>query len=853
MSRPLPRLAAWLLRVSVPERWSDSITGDFEADWAAITAGERRPRLAAARVTIAAALISARFVAERTAEGTHAVRRDAREAARALRRRPTYAVAAIGVVALGVGLNTSAFAIVDRMLLRPLPYPQPEQLVELRGRNPEGSVATTVSSLDLEAWTTGLAAIASVAGYQVERTGLAAGADRLPVPTDVAHVTPNLLDVLGIPAAVGRTFVAGDGRLGSGGVAVVSADAWRRLFPEIASPVGATLQAGGRNFTVIGVAAAGSEFPEGVGIWLARETTGALLRGLRIEFASQRAVARRSSAATNADIERLGAEASKASGRTAAPIAVPLHQSIVESAERIARLAWAAVGLLFLMACANAAGLLLARIASRRRELETRTALGASRLAIVRHAVVEAGLVAFAGTAAGLLLAAMLLRGFAAINGGRVPLAEGVGLTLSSVLFAAALVGAASIVIAGCAAAALARGGARASTAGGLLVGGQLGLCSALIVSATVAGAGLWSALRNDPGFNADSVLTLTVRPGSAAQRGGTAEPYGPLLDHLGALEGVTSVAMSDWVPPQRYGNFTQLLFEGELATARSAQTIRQVAVTTGFFRTLEIPLLSGRTFSSDEVASGAAVVIVDEQLAERAGGSVLGRRAIVNGRAVEVVGVSRSVRSSSAQETTEPSVYLPLGSGAVSDGGVTFLTELHVLVRHHVPIGRIVPSVTAALNDHRGVIQATGMSTLGDVLRASQAGQTFNAAIFGTLALLGAALSALGVYGLVSYLVQRSTRELGVHIALGATRARVIGLVMRRGLSLAAAGVVAGIAATPSMAALVASRVEGAAEPGAGIYGTVAAALAIVIGTGCAVPAWRAARVDPVTTLKCE
>lgn len=863
----LPRLAAWLLRVSVPERWADSVIGDMEGVWHARLRDARPRALTVLSITLESARVAARFAAEGGWNAVHATRRDADEAVRALSRRPQFAAAAVLTIAFGSGLNVAAFTIVERVLLAPLPFSAPERLVEVRGRDAGGEIDHTVSSVDFETWRNGLAPRLDLAAYQAETVHLRLPGDPIAQPIAAAFVTPNLLRVLDVQPIRGRSFAAHDGKLGQPGTAVIAHHVWQSRFGADPGLVGRAIDIGGQQHTVIGIAPQDAEFPPGVGVWLARETAGARLRDLRIEFASLRLVGRLTAETpvdrTIAEVEQRGAQLAREAGREAAPVLVNLHDALIGPTGPALRLAWVAVGFLFLIACANGASLLMARTSARGQALAVRASLGASRLALVRHVAVEGGVLAIVGSALGLLIAAALLRVFEQTEPGGLPQIAGVRLSVEAFAFAAATALVAAVLLSVIPALGAGRirslnltrltaDAGRSRRGGGVLVALQLALCVVLLVGAGVTGWGVLRQVLRDPGFDATGALVVSVRPEARPASNAGAALYTPLLERLRTIDGVTAVAMTDHLPPLAAGQLAPIAVEGQPVGEDSATPVRPIGVTASYFDAMRIRIVAGRAFTDMEVASNAAVVVVDTRIAARAGGrQVIGRRLVQHGRVFEVVGIAADARQGSLGEPPGLTLYKPISSGVFSSGGMSFLTELHIVIRTAGDAAGVSAAVRTALGVPPQVVTSTSMATLTNRLWHSLAGPRFQATVLGLFALLGAALAAFGVYGLVSYVVQQSTAEIGLRLALGAARRDVVALVLRRGLGVALAGAALGLLAAPAVAGAVGSRLDGVAEAGPGVYAGVATMLVMVVAGACVLPAWRAVHVDPVVSLR--
>ncbi|MCL4818985.1 MAG: ABC transporter permease [Vicinamibacteria bacterium] len=860
--KPLPRLAAALLRFGVPKHWADSVIGDLEDEWRALPAPRWRDTAA---LTLEAARVATRFGAERARLSLFAAGRDLRAAARMLGRRPRFAAAALAVLGLGSAAQLAAFAVVERVLLRPLPYADPDRLIEVSAEDRlTRETSRAVSSTDFASWREGLADVAQLAAYELGRTSVRLAGSDDARPAAVARVSPDLFEVLGVGMARGRSFTPDEGRVGAPGPAILSDETWRARFGGDPAVVGANLVVDGQTHPIVGVAPPGAEFPPGVGIWIARDPVGVALRGLRIEFASLRVVARLRGTgdpeAALARIARRGESLAAEAGRPQAPRAERLLDAIVGPVRDTLRLGWLAVALLCLVAWANASGLLLLRTLARTDELLVRQALGASPLALGRQVLAEALLLAAGGSALGLGLAALGLYGFAWAEHAAVPRLSGVAISPLAGALAAASTLVAAVGVGTLPALAAARRRAhgrdvrvtaRSAPFAAPLVALQLTVTAVLLVAAATTGWGVLRLAWRDPGFDPAEVAVATLQPDPRQARAASgASLYDPLLQRLSALPGVEAVAMADHVPPEVVGLEAPVALEGTAVGGESAP-VQLVSVTARYFVALGLPLVEGRAFTEEEVRHGAPVAIVDELFAGRAGGaSVLGRRAVLSGRVLEVVGVARAARQGPPELEPQPTLYRPLGSGAFVSGAATFVSQLFVLVRGGG--AEALPAQRAALAAAR--VGEPGFVAPLEVRLADALGaRRFQAGLFAAFALVGAALTIFGLYAQVSFVVEAAAREIGVRLAVGASRGQVVVRVLRRALGPAAVGAAIGLALAPGLSALLARRLPGLVEPGTWLTVAVAVALLAVVAAASVIPARRAAGVDPVRTLRCE
>jgi len=865
----LPRLARALLRRGVPRHWADSVVADLEDDWLRRLRGRGeatwRDHLA---ISAEVSRVAGRFALERLRRGLVAAGLDLRAAARALRRRPRFAAAALAVLGLGSAAQVAAFAVVERVLLRPLPYADPARLVELSGVDRQTrEESRALSSTDFALWREGLADVALLAAYELGTRPVRLVGSTEAKPVTVASVSPELFDVLGVAMARGRGFASDDGRAGAPGPAILSDSLWRTGFGADPDVVGANLVVDGQTHPIVGVAPSGVEFPPGVGLWIARDPVGVALRGLQIEFASLRVVGRLHGtgdvAAARERIARRGEALAKEAGRDQAPRALGLLEAIVGPVRDTLRLGWLAVGLLCLVAWANASGLLLLRTLARETELGVRQALGASPLALGRQVLAEALLLSATGAALGVGLAALGLHAFRWAEHATLPRLAGVAVSPAGGLLAAASTVLAALLVGTLPALVAARlrrpcervvpTSTRPAPFGAPLVALQVAVTTVLLVAAATTGWGVLRLAWRDPGFDPSGVVVASLRPDARQARAATSSDlYDPLLRRLAAVPDVEAVALSDHLPPDAAGLESPLAIEGASLGA-FAPPAQLVGVTARYFAALGLPIVAGRAFSEDEVRRAAPVAVIDEELAARAGGrAALGRRVVLHGRVLEVVGIAGAARQGPHELEPQPTLYRPLGSGAYTTGAATFVTELFVVARTRGAMTEALPALRSVLAAAR-VGEAGLVTPLAQRLAAALDARQFQAGVFGTFALVGGLLTALGLYGQVSFVVQAAAREIGVRLALGASRGQVVARVLRRGLAPAALGAAAGLAAAPALSALLARRLPGLVEPGVGLAVAVGAALLVVVAAACAVPARRAAGIDPVRTLRCE
>ncbi len=863
------RVDAWLLgwlRAVAPREWADSVEGDLLED-----AGGRWHLIR----------VAARFSAERArscgrrffrSEGDGLARRlraDARMAARTWLRTPAAAIAVVLTLAVGIGANAAVFSVVNGVLLKPLPYPSPDSLVTVTRLQP-GENGGAVSSAQFGAWSERRDVLSSAAAYQAQLFTVSLASE--PASAEPVHglrTSASLFDVLGVQAVKGRVLARGDEDAALPPVAIVSWRYWRSRLGGDTSAIGRRLIVDGRAHEVIGVMPAGFDFPSDTDLWIAIDPLGSQLRGLRVRFAFLTVIGRlhdgltpegASAALGTAIVDETGG------GRGASRAVVSRYlDAVVRPVRPLVLIAACAVGFVLLIACANVASLLVVREAGRRRELAVRRALGASSLTLVREASVEVGLLGFCGAAAGVGLA---WAGIAALRHAvppGFPRIEQVALDLRVVLFVSGISAAATALFGvGPTAARLraqpadvlrdpARGAlsvaGRRHHARGWMVAMQMALSVVLLTSTGLLLTSFVRLTWVDRGFDLDHVQVGILRPALERPAAASAIALREAAARVRSLPGVQSAALADGVPIDDSALESEFLVDGGSPERRPRA--RVVSVGPSFFETLRIRIVAGRALTNAEVEHESPVAVVSEAAAHRyLGGRTLGRFLAIGGRPFEVVGVASDVRTGLAAVDLPPTIYRPIASGVFALGGANFITQTTLLVKT-AGAGPGTAAIRAAIAVPGSGVDLIDLTTLEDRLWRQTAGPRFYSLLFIVFAAAGALLVAVGIYGLTAHLVASGTREIAIRLALGAERRSVVMLVLRQGLSAAAAGGVMGLAASLLINPLIAELLVGISTQDPRAYAGAVAAAAITIAAACVVPARRASHIQPMRALK--
>jgi predicted permease len=803
----------------------------------------------------------------RNASMTDSLLQDLRFAGRALRRSPGFAAVAVLTLALGVGANTAIFSIVNGVLLRPLALHEPDRLVALGEGSRDGSPTDVNSTspgsfLDWRRQARALR-IAGWGGSSGTLTGVGE-----PERLTGANAIGGLLEVLGVPARLGRTLTEADEDPASDPVIVLSHAAWRRLYGEDPSVVGRTLTLNGTPRTIVGIMPPDFRFPDGaVEYWVPARFDPAFRANRDQYFIA--AVGRLAPGAT---VERARAEMATIAARlrrdwplynTDLRIVVrPLQETIVEGARTRLLVLMGAVGFVLLITCANLGNLLLARATGRRREIAIRQALGAGRARVVRQLLTESVLLALAGGAAGVLVGKGLLELLlAAPATAALPRADEIALDPRVLLFTLGISVAAGLAFGSLPAWHLARG--RSSDAlreGARGSGGHAWARSALVVSelalamVLLTGAGLllrtFALLqRVDPGVATDHLLTFSV------SRSGENTGFFPAsLERVRALPGVRSAALVSQLPVTGRGIgawFNRLDRPLPPGVTPDAEAYR--VVTPEYFATVGLPLLRGRLLSPDD-RRGRAAVVVSEALARKhyRGEDPLGKDIYLGApdnrlfdRAT-IVGVVGDTRDAGLGSDPLPTVYIPLAV-------MPEWPFLSYVIRTAGDPAAIAGAARAAIRELDAAAPIRDVRTFDAVLAESVAPARWSLILLGAFAAVALVMAALGVFGVLTFAVTQRTRELGIRIALGAAPAAVRRMVVRQGLGLATGGLALGAAGALTLTRLMTSLLYGVAPHDPATIAGVALLLLAVALLASWLPARRATRVDPMVALRTE
>ena len=808
---------------------------------------------------------------------------DFRYALRQLRRNPGFTAVAVVTLALGLGANTAIFSVIDAVLLRPLPFHAPSRLVVVRPTEPGRRDDIGVSYPTFLDWRAENHVFEGLSVFRQDDFTLTGRGE--PAHLTGAVVSANLFSVLGVPPAIGRDFFSQEDQpTGTGLPIILSHSLWQNRFGSDPKIVGQSLTLSGQTFSIVGVMPVSFQFPverTEVEFWTTIALDGQSANGSP-PMTSQRGVAYLDVIARvkpqvsfeAAQTEMAGIQAGLnrqyPENRPKGINLVPEADAVVGHMRQGLFVLLGAVGLVLLIACANLSNLLLARAVARNKSISVRTALGATRWMIVRQLLAESLLLAAAGAAAGLGLAAWGIKLLTALAPRDLPRVTESGLTLQVLIFTT-LVAVLTSILFGLVPALQA---AKPERAASLNDGGRSGtdtlargrLRSALIVTETalavvlLVGAGLLlrSLLglgRVDPGFARDHVITFGLDlPGRYGQPQRVAF-YRSLLEQVRSTAGVRAASAAFPLPLSADDVKTSVEVEGRPLKQSELPITTLHIIDRDYFRTLGIPLLSGRVFNLQDDAAGAqAVVIISARLAKLVfpGEDPIGRRikpGISSGNRGEplrvVVGVVGDVKGEGLAAPSVPESYVPYAQLPFA--------PMSVIVRTDIAPANVVPTLTGEVQSLDNALPLLHIETLDEYVSDSIVATRFEAFLLGTFGGLAFLLTAVGLYGVISYTVVQRTRELGIRIALGAQRGTILGMVVKNGTLLACAGALIGLAAAFLLTRLMASLLFGVGPTDPLTFLCAPVALITVAMLASYVPARRAAQTDPIVALRYE
>jgi predicted permease len=818
---------------------------------------------------------------------------DLRYAFRTLRKSPGFTIVAVLTLGLGIGANTAMFSVVNAAILEPLGYPRPEQLQFLTTRFGRGEGGqSSLSPAEYWEYTEINRSFSVVGAFLIGEVNLAAR-DR---PRRVTRATVNaeLLEALGVQPTHGRWFRREETREGGPALVMLSYDLWQSGFGAREDLVGRTIEVDGVTREVIGIMPAGFDLMDRhVELWLPLQLAPAIRQYRASHFLSVLGRLKADVTPEQAERELASLVASwgervGASGHVFTPgehvmQMEPLQDQIVGSSRRILWMLQATVGFVLLVACANLANLLLARAEARRREFAVRTALGASRGRLLRQFTVEGVVLSVLGAALGVGLARAGVRTLSVAYPHVLPRLSDVAVdptVLGFTMLVSVLTGMAFGLVPLLQVSASRRGrllkdagtrGASARRVHGALVAGEVALAVVLVMSAGLMLRTVLNLMSVDTGFDRSRLVTFGVALPAATYStfDRQVQIYERLIDVVGGIPGVDNASIVSGLPPLRQVNGFGTDVEDYTPRPDGSDVVGYYqTVTAGYFEAMRIPLVRGRTFREGD-RTAAPVAVVNETFARAFWKDLdpIGRRVRPRfGDAtpwVTVVGVAKDVKQGGVDRATGTELYLLLPQLPQIFPAVPVLNALlrsitdsgamNIVVRSSVPIATLQPAIGVAVRDVDPSVPVIGLRPMGDVISGSLRRPRMLMELFGAFAGLTLLLAAVGTYGMLSYLVTQRRAEIGIRMALGASREAVLYSVMAHGLTLALIGLAAGLGAAVMLTRLMQALLFEVSPSDPATLAGVAALIMVVAAVASLVPAVRATRVDPMVALRDE
>jgi putative ABC transport system permease protein len=819
----------------------------------------------------------------RTGALLDATTRDVRYAVRTLVRRPGFTIVAVIALALGIGATTAIFSVVNGVLLRPLPYRDPAALVTILhdGRNP----VAPANYLDWKR----LATVFSSVGAAEYWTGNVSG--ETPERVQGLRVTSDVLAMTGVKPLVGRLIRPEDDQPGGNPPVVLSWGYWQRRFAGSRGVLGQQLLVDGVSYTVVGVMPPGFDFPmfwaTGVEMWapLPLGDRASSRRGQSLRVFARLApnatvdAARAQMTAIAADLERLFP------GTNRNVVVTPLSTMVVGDVRTPLLVLLGAVGFVLLIACANVAHMLLARASVRHREMTVRLALGASRARLLRQLLTESVILALVGGALGVALARVGLHLLVTLAGDSLPRAQGIALdprvlaftTVVSLVTGLGFGLLPAVRVSRTEMADALRDGARGSTEGGersrarsLLVASEIALALILLTGAGLAMRSFVALRAIDPGFDPRGVLAavMSLRGTAEAAPGRRVAFYSAALDRVRQLPGVESASLINHLPIAGDIWGVQFIVDGRpRPKPGDAPTATYRVVYPGYFATMRVPMLRGRDVAEADRLGTPPVVVINEVFARRQwpNETAIGKRIAFDPGTGEpawmtVVGVVKNDVQADWSAAPREELFVPYLQDRQyleSDGGhvaeMTLVVRAPCAARASCNPSSLAPAVRQAVGSLDRAVPVTEVQTMDAVISGANARPRFTLVLLGTFAVVALVLAAVGIYGVISYAVSRRTHEIGVRMALGATPATIVRLVIGQGMRVVSAGVVAGVVGALALTRLMTNVVYGVRVTDPATYVGVAALLAGVALAASYIPARRATRIDPLVAMRTE
>ena len=800
---------------------------------------------------------------------------DLRYSVRKLLKNPTHTGVAVITIALAVGANSAVFSVVDGVLLRPLPYPEPERLIRVWGTSQQArNLRGNISEMDFSDFEAQSQVFEKIAAFTWTGGGVTLTGEDEPERLRLVFVSRDFFPLLRIEPELGRFFLPEEDKPGNDRVVILSHGLWSRRFAAGRDIVGQTLILNAVEHTVVGVMPRHFKHPESSAgqepdLWIplaisaaSGNRSGRYLRSIaRLEEGVSLARAQ-----AEMDVMTKGLEEDYPASNTGRGVRLEsLHEAWVGDVRVALLLLLAAVGAVLIIACANVASLLLAKAVSRQKEVAVRAALGASRARLVRQLLTESVLISLVAGLLGLILALGATKILVSMAGESVPRAGNVSVDVRVTLFTFGLafvtglffglvpaLGTSKIRLQqslkeGAQAAA---SGAVRGHASSLLVVFETALAFVLVIGAVLLIQSFLHLESVDPGFETENVITMNIslppaRYGEPHEQGVF---YERLLERVRAIPAVESAAVINYLPLASGHSCDSFTIDAQTPFPPGAGPCAEYRrISPEYFRTMRVPVLAGRDFERRDDEDAPSVAVVDETMARRFWGDEdpIGKRLSSHGVSREIVGIVRSVRHFGPERESPPALYVPHVQDPVGWHSLVIRTPSQT--------SGLMASVRAEVGAMDPSLPLFGLQTMEQMFHDSVAQPRFRTLLLGGFAGVALILAAVGLYGVIYHSVSQRTREFGVRMALGAQRADVLRLVVRQGMTLVVAGMILGVFGAFGLTRFMSSLLFQVSPTDLTTYSVMCFILIVTAFLACLVPARRASKIDPLVALRYE
>lgn len=799
------------------------------------------------------------------------LRKDLVYALRMMRRNKSVTAIILLTLMVGIGANSAIFSIVYGVLLKPLPYKDPEQLVRIfdhwkKSSEPQDREAD-VAPANFYDWKAQTQSFSGIAAFGTGGTGLASGTE--PEKVNAAVVSPEFFNVMGVNPVYGRTLNEDD--LKAPDVIVLSYELWKRQFGANPNIVGQSAKLDGGSYAIVGVAPEGFSYPEKTQVWapLVITTKPTISRDghfLKIVARLKPGVTPEQAQTEMNTIAARLEQQYPATNKDLGTRVVSMHEHAVSKVKTALVILIMAVGFVLLIACANIANLLLVRAFSRQKEMSVRIALGGTRRRLISQLLTESLVLAIVGGILGLLFAAAAVSLLTSVTVSDMPLSDQVGLNAQVLIFTF-VISVLTGVMFGLIPAwqttkvnlneTLKEGGGKGvSESGGSRMRGALVVFEVALTLVLLIGAGLMiksfaSLLKTDLGFQAQNVLTFEVDlPNSSyPDQPRAASFYDSLVTRLKSLPGVRAVGGVTMLPLGGDNRIYSFRIEGQpvVDVAQRPAANYRVAMPE-YFPAMNIPLESGRMFTNADTQGAAPVLLINERMAKKYfPQGAIGQRIYVRNEqnAREIVGVVKSVKHFALDQEPQPEMYVPYGQSPSR--------YMRMVVRTDVAPKTLVNATQRQVWELDRELPVGEMNSMDDLVSKSVSQQRSSMILLTLFAAVALVLAAIGIYGVLSYSVTQRTREIGIRMALGASKTEILKLIISKGMMLTAIGIVLGVAGAYALTRAVRSLLFGVGTLDLAIFVIVPMVFAVIAVFACFFPARRASQVDPLVALRSE